>query len=325
MLAQHTGLMSTILLTVVESRYRVSVVLPQPIVHWPPANEKSHKPCAKVSRLNSGHGLHTKIDPRIPVTERTKLAQTTVAISGGCGDIGQAVARRLIEEGARVILLDRSPKDLLSADLLNNASVTYQPCDVTDRDAVQSALTESLKGHDRLDVVIANAGIVMNEPFLQINPAHLRTTLEVNFYGAFNLAQLAARLMVSQNPVNGIRGKVLFTGSWVQDMPFPQGTSYICSKSAVKMMAMVMAQELASQGIRVNVLAPGIVYAGLSKKLHDMQPDFRDRVSAAIPLNEMQTAESVADGYAFLCSRDSDYMTGSTLLIDGGATLVKRI
>jgi len=258
------------------------------------------------------------------VTEQKRLAQTTVAISGGCGDIGQATARRLVEEGARVILLDRSPKEQLSADLLNNPNVTYLPCDVTDRDDVQSALTESLKGHDRIDVVIANAGIVFNAPFLEIDPAKLRATMDVNFYGAFNLAQLAARVMVSQEPLRGVRGKLLFTGSWVQDMPFPQGTSYICSKSAVKMMAMVMAQELAPKGIRVNILAPGIVYAGLSKKLHDAQPDFRERVSAAIPLNEMQTAESVADGFAFLCSKDSDYMTGSTLLIDGGATLVKR-
>jgi len=258
------------------------------------------------------------------MAEPKKLAQKTVAISGGCGDIGQAVARRLIEDGARVILVDRSLEELLSADLLKNANVTYFRCDVTDREAVQSMLTEAVKSHGRLDAVIANAGIVTNEPFLQIDPAHLRTTMEVNFFGAFNLAQLAGRVMVSQEAVRGVRGKLLFTGSWVQDMPFPEGTSYICSKAAVKMMAMVMAQELASQGIRVNVLAPGIVYAGLSKKIHDTQPEFRGRVSAAIPLNEMQTAESVADGFAFLCSQDSDYMTGSTLLIDGGATLVKR-
>jgi NAD(P)-dependent dehydrogenase (short-subunit alcohol dehydrogenase family) len=258
------------------------------------------------------------------MAELKRLAQTTVAISGGCGDIGQATARRLVEEGARVILLDRGPKELLSADLLNSSNVAYFACDVTDREAIQSALTESLKSHDRLDVVIANAGTVTNEAFLEINPDNLRTTMDVNFYGAFNLAQLATRVMVSQVPVRGVRGKVLFTGSWVQDMPFPNGTSYICSKAAIKMMAMVMAQELASQGIRVNILAPGIVYAGLSKKLHDVQPDFRERVSSAIPLNEMQTAESVADGFAFLCSKDSDYMTGSTLLIVGGATLVKR-
>jgi len=258
------------------------------------------------------------------MAELKKLAQKIVAISGGCGDIGQAIARRLIEDGARVILLDRSPKELLPPELLDNTNATYLACDVTDRDAVQSALTETLKSHSRLDVVIANAGTVINEPFVRIDPAHLRTTMEVNFFGAFNLAQLAARVMVSQEPIRGVRGKLLFTGSWVQDMPFPEGTSYICSKSAIKMMAMVMAQELAAQGIRVNVLAPGIVYAGLSKKLHDAQPEFRGRVSAAIPLDEMQTAQSVADGFAFLCSPDSDYMTGSTLLIDGGATLVKR-
>src|SRR5215469_1343943 len=140
------------------------------------------------------------------MAELKKLAQKIVAISGGCGDIGQAIARRLIEDGARVILLDRSPKELLPPELLDNTNATYLACDVTDRDAVQSALTETLKSHSRLDVVIANAGTVINEPFVRIDPAHLRTTMEVNFFGAFNLAQLAARVMVSQEPIRGVRG-----------------------------------------------------------------------------------------------------------------------
>ena len=248
-----------------------------------------------------------------------------MAISGGCGDIGQATARRLAEEGARVVLLDRASKDVLAADLLNSTQIAYLYCDVTNRDSVAAALTTVPDICGRLDVAIANAGMVANERFLDLDPANLRATMEVNFYGAFHFAQLAARLMVSQ-PISdrGIRGKILFTGSWVQDMPFPQGTSYISSKAALKMMAMVMAQELAPQGVRVNTLAPGIVYAGLSKKLHDADPDFRGRVAAAIPLDEMQSAESVADAYAFLCSNDSDYMTGASLLVDGGATLVKR-
>jgi len=263
---------------------------------------------------------------RDTVSNLKRLSGKVVAISGGCGDIGQATARRLTSEGAKVILLDRSPKTVLSADLLNCKDLEYLFCDVTDRHSIDTALTRLIEAHGRLDVAIANAGMVANQPFLQVDLANLRATLEVNFFGAFNLAQLAARLMVDQPATeHGVRGKILFTGSWVQDMPFPQGTSYICSKGALKMMAMVMAQELAAEGVRVNILAPGIVFAGLSKKLHDADPDFRDRVAAAIPLNEMQSAESVADGYAFLCSSDSDYMTGSSLLIDGGATLVKRI
>jgi NAD(P)-dependent dehydrogenase (short-subunit alcohol dehydrogenase family) len=254
-----------------------------------------------------------------------RLSESTIAISGGCGDIGQATARRLLQEGAKVILLDRAPEEALSAELLNNKDLTYLHCDVTDRDSVAAALRQVMEIHKRLDVAIANAGMVANQPFLQVDPANLRRTMEVNFFGAFNLAQLAARLMVEQSAsAGGVRGKVLFTGSWVQDMPFPEGTSYICSKAALKMMAMVMAQELASQGVRVNLVAPGIVYAGLSKKLHDADPAFRTRVAAAIPLNEMQTAESVGDAFAFLCSSDSDYMTGSSLLVDGGTSLVKR-
>jgi NAD(P)-dependent dehydrogenase (short-subunit alcohol dehydrogenase family) len=254
-----------------------------------------------------------------------RLSERVIAISGGCGDIGQATARRLVEEGARVVLFDRVPEQVLAVDLLDNRDVTYLKCDVTDRDSVQKALTQAIGTRGRLDVVIANAGMVANERFLDVEPTNLRTTMEVNFFGAFNLAQLAARLMVAQSPsIGGIRGKILFTGSWVQDMPFPEGTSYICSKAALKMMAMVMAQELASQGMRVNVVAPGIVYAGLSKKLYDANPEFRSRVAAAIPLDEMQTAESVASAYAFLCSSDSDYMTGASLLVDGGNSLVKR-
>lgn len=264
-------------------------------------------------------------DSRQTVTTLNRFSGNTIAISGGCGDIGQATARRLIQEGAQVTLLDLAPKEALSVDLINHASLTYQHCDVTDRESVEAVLKQVLKTHTRLDVVIANAGMVANQPFLEVDSANLRKTMEVNFFGAFNLAQLAARLMVQQSAsARGIRGKVLFTGSWVQDMPFPEGTSYICSKAALKMMAMVMAQELASQGVRVNLVAPGIVYAGLSKKLHDADPSFRARVAAAIPVNEMQTAESVADAFAFLCSSDSDYMTGSSLLVDGGTSLVKR-
>jgi NAD(P)-dependent dehydrogenase (short-subunit alcohol dehydrogenase family) len=259
------------------------------------------------------------------LTSLKRLSERTIAISGGCGDIAQATARRLTQEGAYVVLLDRAPKETIAADLLHHKDVAYLHCDVTERDAVESALKTAVELHGRIDVVIANAGMVANEPFLQVDPVNLKKTMEVNFFGAFHLAQLAARRMVEQPPSpQGIRGKVLFTGSWVQDMPFPEGTGYIASKAALKMMAMVMAQELAGLGIRVNLVAPGIVYAGLSKKLHDANPDFRTRVAAAIPVNEMQTAESVADAFAFLCSTDSDYMTGSSLLVDGGASLVKR-
>ncbi len=259
------------------------------------------------------------------MSEPRRLSDCVVAITGGCGDIGQATARRLSRERASVVLLDRSAADVLSADLKTNQSVECVACDVTDRASVESALAKVVDRHQKLDVLIANAGMVANESFLDVNIANLKATMEVNFFGAFHAAQVAARQMMKQALSDrGVRGKILFTGSWVQDLPWPDGTSYICSKAAVKMMAKVMAQELAPQGIRVNILTPGIVMAGLSKKIYETDPTYRGRVAEAIPLNDMQTAESVADGYAFLCSSDSDYMTGASLLVDGGASLVKR-
>lgn len=256
-----------------------------------------------------------------------KLNGKVIAITGGCGDIGGATASALSREGAKVVVLDVRPPEGSSKGKgqQKNSAMRYIACDVKDRVSVQNAFDEIIRKYKRLDVAIANAGMVANQPFLEISEGNWKATLDVNLTGAFHTAQVAARIMAKQKPGgNGLRGKVLFTGSWVQDMPWPEGTSYIVSKSGIKMMAKTMAQELAKVRILVNVLAPGIVMAGLSKQIYDANPTFRKRVGLAIPLGEMQTAESVAQGFLFLCSNESNYMTGASLLIDGGNSVVRR-
>jgi len=254
------------------------------------------------------------------------LKDHVIAITGGCGDIGRATAARLSDEGARVVLLD-----VLDESAGQKTAASFGPeaiyfrADVTERSQVEKALHGAVERYRRLDVVISNAGMVMNQPFLEIEPEKWAKTLAVNLTGCFHVAQAAARIMVQQAPLkDGIRGKILFTGSWVQDMPFPEGTSYIVSKAGVKALARNMAQELAAKGIRVNVVAPGIVMAGLSKFVYETNPEFGPRATAAIPLGEFGTAEQVAEAFAFMCGPQSNYMTGSVLLVDGGASLVKR-
>jgi NAD(P)-dependent dehydrogenase (short-subunit alcohol dehydrogenase family) len=256
-----------------------------------------------------------------------RLSGEVIAITGGCGDIGRATASLFCEEGANVILLDIYPPKGSLGKKAHTAkgTLSYLPCDVRDHSSVEAAFDRILGQHKKVDVAIANAGMVANEPFLKITDENWKATLDVNLTGAFHTAQAAARIMAKQKLAkNGIRGKVLFTGSWVQEMPWPEGTSYIVSKSGIKMMARTMAQELAKLRILVNVLAPGIVMAGLSKKIYEANAAFRKRVGLAIPLGEMQTAESVAQGFLFLASDDSNYMTGATLLMDGGNSLVRR-
>ncbi len=256
----------------------------------------------------------------------SRLKDQVVVITGGLGDIGRATATRLLAEGARVALLDLD-KARAHPWLAANQSerLVFETADVAVRSQLDAALSTVATRFGRLDVLIANAGMVANQPFLEVDAHSWESTLRVNLTGAFHSAQAAARIMVTQAPRDGgIRGKILFTSSWVQEMPWPEGAAYATSKAGLRMLAKVIAQELAGKGITVNVLAPGIVMAGLSARIHETDPTFRARVAEAIPMEQMQTAESVAGAFFFLCSADSDYMTGATLLVDGGASLVRR-
>jgi NAD(P)-dependent dehydrogenase (short-subunit alcohol dehydrogenase family) len=142
-------------------------------------------------------------------------------------------------------------------------------------------------------------------------------TLEINLKSAFLVAQAAARAMAEA----GTKGKIIFTSSWVQDVPWPGITPYTVAKSGMKALMRGMARELAPNGIRVNAVAPGIVAAGMAQRQLDIDPGYRQRAEKATPLGYLQHPGSVADALLFLCSEASDYMTGATLLVDGGCSL----
>jgi NAD(P)-dependent dehydrogenase (short-subunit alcohol dehydrogenase family) len=247
-----------------------------------------------------------------------------ILITGGCGDIGRGLARRLVAEHVHVVLLDvvsRQEGETIAADVAPPPICAYRTCDVTSKQQVDDVLGSV----GRIDVAVCNAGIVRADRVVDIKEDDWLYTLSVNLTGAFYTAQKAAKLMLNQQPdEHGIRGKILFTGSWVQDMPFPGSGAYIASKGGLKMLAKVMAQELASSGIRVNIVAPGMVMAGLTKQLYDRDPEFRSVANRTIPIGEFQSVESVAAAFAYLSSEDANYMTGATVLIDGGCSLVRR-
>lgn len=242
-------------------------------------------------------------------------------ITGGAGDIGAAIARRLAADGFHVTLLDRRDSadgDRVAASVAAAADVppsrvVYARADVTDRSAVDGVVASL----PRLDVAIANAGVVVSAPFLEITEAQWRSQVDVNLTGAFHTAQAAAARMVR----DGVRGLLLFTGSWVGRVPWPEITVYATTKAGIEMLARQAARELAPYGIRANVVAPGIVRAGMAKRQLETEPQYAARAARVVPLGELQTADQVADSVGFLCSPQAAYMTGSTLLVDGGASL----
>jgi len=167
--------------------------------------------------------------------------------------------------------------------------------------------------------VLANAGIVESAPFLDITAEQWQKHIDVNLSGVFNVVQLSARIMVR----NEAPGMLILTGSWVGAVPWPEIAAYATTKAAIVMLGKSAARELASDGIRVNIVAPGIVAAGLAKRQMETEPQYAARVARVIPTGAPQTAEEVAGVVSFLCSSDAASMTGSVLLADGGCSLFK--
>lgn len=250
-----------------------------------------------------------------------QLSRLSIVITGGLGDIGAATGRRLARDGHTVTLVDlMDTADGLSqiadwerTDSSLGGRLGYARADITESPAV-TTMVESQK---KLDAIIINAGTVRSAPFLEIEEADWHRQLSVNLTGAFLCAQAAARRMVRE----GTRGLLLFTGSWVANVPWPEITAYTASKAGMENVARQAARELAAYGIRSNVVAPGIVRAGLAKTQLETEPQYAARAARVVPLGELQTVDQVAAAFSFLCSMDSEYMTGSTLTVDGGASL----
>jgi NAD(P)-dependent dehydrogenase (short-subunit alcohol dehydrogenase family) len=141
--------------------------------------------------------------------------------------------------------------------------------------------------------------------------------MALNLRSAFVVAQAAAQRWIAAERT----GHLIFTTSWVEDVPWPEITPYTASKAALKALMRGFARELAPQHIRANAIAPGIVAAGLAQRQWDTDPAYRARAEKAIPLGVMQPPESVAHAFLFLCSPMASYLTGSVLLADGGASL----
>lgn len=241
-----------------------------------------------------------------------------VAITGGAGDIGAAMGAELTRLGARVTLIDRKSADEAGPWLERagrHGEVAYVRVDVRDRAAIDGALAAIAP----LDVAIANQAIGHGIPFPEITAEQWQEHVDVNLTGCFNVGQAAARLMVDR----GKPGRIIFTGSWVQEVPWPEIAAYSATKAGVRMLARSMARELAAHKILVNVVAPGIVYAGLAKHQMETEPQYARRIRHVIPLGDLQTAEQVARATAFLCSDGADYMTGAVLLVDGGCSLFR--
>ena len=195
--------------------------------------------------------------------------------------------------------------------------INYVKADLTLADETNTLVKVARERFGSIHVALCHIGMVIPKPLLTYQAEEWDETMAVNVRTAFLLGKAAACSMLE----DGVKGQLIFTTSWVADVPWPEIGPYNASKAAMKQLMRSFARELADKGIRANAVAPGIVSVGLAKQQWDTDATYRARAQKAIPLGTMQPLDSVANAFLFLCSPAADYMTGAVLLVDGGCSL----
>ena len=251
-----------------------------------------------------------------------RLDGKVALVTGSSQGIGQAIAIRLAEEGASVVINYRSHPEGAEETLEKVKAVggqchsvdgfTLQADTGTVAD-VQRMVTDSIARFGKLDILVNNAGVEKNADFWDVTEADYDAVMNVNLKGVFFAIQaLVKHLMETKTP-----GKVINISSVHEELPFPHFAAYCASKGGLKMLTRDLAVELAPLGININNVAPGAIETPINTKLLN-DPVKLGALLKNIPLGRLGKPNDVASIVAFLASAESDYVTGTTLFVDGG-------
>jgi glucose 1-dehydrogenase len=248
-----------------------------------------------------------------------KLTGKNALVTGSNQGIGQAIALRLAEEGADLIIdyvthPETAEETVQSIRKLGRRAVAVQG-DISKVADTQRMVAESVEALGGLDILVNNAGVERHASFWEVTEADYDLVLGINLKGAFFTTQAFVRhRMEVKQP-----GKVINLSSVHEDLPFPHFTSYCASKGGMKMVMRNLSIELAPYGITINNIAPGAIETPINTALlHD--PVKLKALLDNIPLARLGKTSDVAGVAAFLASADADYITGATIVVDGGLT-----
>jgi len=244
-----------------------------------------------------------------------RLAGRAALVTGAGSGFGRAIGQRFAQHGARVGLADLNLDAARATQrLIEDAGGTALAiaCDVTQWPSMQAAVAAHLARFERLDVMVNNAGIALRETFLELTEAGWDRLMAVNLTGVFHGTRAAAEVMVPAQS-----GCIINMSSIREDVGGFTHTAYCASKGGVRMLTKAAAVELAPHGIRVCAIGPGVSVTPLARALME-DAAVRDRLLARIPLGRFGTVDDIADVALFLASDDASYVTGTTLMADGG-------
>jgi 3alpha(or 20beta)-hydroxysteroid dehydrogenase len=234
-------------------------------------------------------------------------------VTGAARGIGAAIANRFAAEGAKVLVTDfeeagaRQVAEGLGADARRH--------DVTSEAGWEEVARWAIQTHGHVDVLVNNAGKFLAAPLEDTTLDDFRQLQEVNQVGVFLGMRTIAPTMAARGS-----GSIINLSSVAGRMGSPYLTAYAASKWAVRGMTKCVAKELAATGVRVNSLHPGQIDTDMRARQHERTPELVDRLAAAIPMGRIGDPLEVATAAVFLASDESRYVTGSEIVVDGGAS-----
>lgn len=246
-----------------------------------------------------------------------KLEGKSALVTGSSQGIGEAVAIRLAQEGADVIVNyhthpEEAEQVAQKIRALGRRTVALQ-ADLSNLREVQALLQQSIQALGKLDLLVNNAGVEKHADFWDVTEADYDLVMNVNLKGVFFVTQGFVRHLRDTKRA----GKVINMSSVHEELPFPHFAPYCMSKGGMRMMTRDLAIELAPYGITINSIAPGAIETPINTKLlHD--PAKLNALLGNIPLKRLGKPQDVAGVAAFLASPDADYLTGTTVFVDGG-------
>jgi NAD(P)-dependent dehydrogenase (short-subunit alcohol dehydrogenase family) len=247
-----------------------------------------------------------------------RLQDKVAIVTGAARGIGLAIATRLRDEGARVVLADADPRGADAALALGGAEAArFIACDVGSAADVAALVDGASEAFGDIDILVNNAGIIANIEFLELTEAEFDRVLRVNLKGAFLCSQAVAKRMVKRVEAGGPAGTIINMSSVNAVFGLPNQVPYSVSKGGVAQLTKSTAISLARWGIRVNAIGPGSIRTDMLGAVMS-SPETRRAVLSRTPLGRVGEPVEIAAIAAFLASDDASYVTGQTIYADGG-------